>query len=145
MSENFSNSLAHKIHKVVFVMDKLADSSLFYETGLTLSQYLILMSVVENPGITQIEIADRHELTQAAVSRQTDVLRNKDLIQVKKNEANKRENFLFPTIMGKDVFKEASKILEAEFNKMYGCMSDDEKKELEKSLDKLLISVCGKK
>lgn len=145
MSENFSEAIAYKIHKVVLVMDKLADSTLSYQTGLTLSQFLILMNIVQNPGLTQIEISQFHEITQAAVSRLIDVLKSKDLIQIKKNEANKRENLLFPTLLGKDVFKESSKILEEEFNKLYSVMDEVEKENLEKSLDKLLFSVCGKR
>lgn len=143
MSENFSDKIAYKIHKAVFVMDKLADSSLSYQTGLTLSQYLILMNIVQNPGSNQLEIAQFHELTQAAVSRHVEVLKVKDLIQIKKNEANKRENLLYPTLLGREVYEEASQILEEEFGNLYGCMSTEEKEDLEKSLDKLLSSICG--
>jgi DNA-binding MarR family transcriptional regulator len=145
VSENFSNNIAYKIHKAVFVMDKIADSSLFYQTGLTLSQYLILMNIVDNPGLSQIEIAKFHELTQAAVSRQIDVLKLKDLIHIKKNEANRRENLLFPTLMGREVFAEATKILDEEFKNLYSCMEENEKENFEKSLDKLLFSVCKNK
>ncbi len=144
MSENFSDKIAYKIHKAVFVMDKLADSSLSYQTGLTLSQYMILMNIVQNPGSNQLQIAEFHELTQAAVSRHIEILRVKDLIQIKKNEANRRENLLYPTLLGRDVYKEASQILEEEFGNLYGCMNQEEKDELEKSLDKLLHSICGK-
>lgn len=145
MSENFSQAIAYKIHKVVFVMDKTADATLQKKADLTLSQFLILMNVVQNAGLTQIEIANFLEITQAAVSRQIDVLRNKNLITIKQNEENKREHLLFPTSQGKEIFTKSNEILHKAFDDLYKVMSDKEKENLEKSLDKLLFSVCGKR
>ena len=145
MSNNFSDAIAYKIHKAVFVMDKVADFSLQNKLDLTLSQFFILMAVDRNPNVTQIEIAKFLELTQAAVSRQIEVLRNKKLISITQNERNRRENILHPTPLGQKLFKQASKILDETFGNLYEIMNEKEKENLEKSLDKLLFSVCGKK
>lgn len=145
MSENFSEAIAYKIHKAVFVIDKTADSSLQRKMNLTLSQFLILMNVVQKPGLTQIEIALFLEVTQAAVSRQIDILKNKNLISIKKNEENRRENLLFPTTLGQSTFDKSHQILDEAFDELYSAMNVKEKENLEKSLDKLLSSVCGKR
>ncbi len=145
MSENFSEKVAYKIHKAVFVMDKIADSTLQDNINLTLSQFLILMNIVQNQGLTQIEIANFLEITQSAVSRQIDVLKNKNLILIKQNEENKREHLLFPTSLGKQVFTKSNNILHKTFDDLLKVMDDREKENLEKSLDKLLFSVCGKR
>ena len=145
MSKNFSDAIAYKIHKAVFVMDKTADSTLQEKLNLTLSQFLILMSIEQNPNLTQVEIARFLELTQAAVSRQIDVLKNKNLITISQNEKNRRENLLFPTLKGKEIFTKADKILHETFETLYKVMDEKEKENLEKSLDKLLSTVCGKK
>lgn len=145
MSKNFSEAIAYKIHKAVFVIDKTADSTLQAKMDLTLSQFLILMHVVQNPGTTQIQIAGLLEVTQAAVSRQTEVLINKNLISMKKNEENKREHLLFPTTLGQSAFNRSHQILDEAFEELYAVMNEREKENLEKSLDKLLSSVCGKR
>lgn len=145
MSENFSQAIAYKIHKAVFVMDKAADSTLQDKLGLTLSQFLILMVVDQNPNVKQIEIADFLEITQAAVSRQIDVLKNKKLIIISQNRENRRENLLSPTTKGKEIFNQANLILHETFENLYKVMNEKEKVNLEKSLDKLLFSVCGKR
>jgi DNA-binding MarR family transcriptional regulator len=142
MSENFAQAIAYKIHKAVFVMDKTADSTLQSHADLTLSQFLILMNIVQNPGHTQIEIANSLEVTQAAVSRQIEVLKKKNYINISKNEDNRRENLLFPTSLGREIFTKANKILHAKFDELYKVISDKEKDQLEKSLDTLLFSVC---
>lgn len=126
-------------------MDKAADSSLQERLNLTLSQFLILMAVNQNPNITQVQVAGFLEQTQAAVSRQIDVLKNKKLIEITKNENNKRENLLFPTLHGRKVFTKANDVLHETFDDLYKIMNDREKNQLEKSLDKLLFSVCGKR
>lgn len=145
VSENFSQDIAYKIHKAVFVTDKLADSTLKSKLDLTLSQFLILMVVIQNPNVKQIDIADFLELTQAAVSRQIDVLKNKKFITISQNEDNRRENLVFPTAQGKKIFTQANEILHETFENLYKVMNEKEKANLEKSLDKLLFSVCGKR
>lgn len=145
MSKNFSEAIAYKIHKAVFVIDKTADSTLQTKVNLTLSQFMILMNVVQKPGLTQIEISNSLEVTQAAVSRQIDVLKNKNLITIKKNENNHREHLLFPTGYGNEVFTRSNQILHEAFDELYAVMDEREKENLEKSLDKLLSSVCGKR
>lgn len=144
MNKNFSQAIAYKIHKAVFIMDKLADSTLQNKLDLTFSQFLVLMSVVQNPKIKQIDIADFLELTQAAVSRQIEVLKNKGLITISQNEENRRENLLSPTVKGKEIFIKANAILHETFDDLYKVMNEKEKENLEKSLNKLLFSVCGK-
>lgn len=145
MSKNFSDAIAYKIHKAVFVMDKVADSTLQNKLDITLSQFLILMAIEHHTNVSQIEIANFLELTQAAVSRQIEVLRNKKLITISQNEENRRENILHPTSLGQKLFREAGKILDETFENLYKVMNNSEKEQLEKSLDKLLFSVCGKK
>ncbi len=145
MSENFSQAIAYKIHKVVFVMDKLADSTLQKKLDLTLSQFLILMNIVQNPGLNQLQIAQFLEITQAAVSRQIEVLKNKNLIIIEQNEENRREHLLYPTALGKQIFTRSNQILHEAFDQLYEIMNEKEKENLEKSLDKLLSSVCGKR
>ena len=145
VSENFSEAIAYKIHKAVFVLDKVADTTLQSKIDLTLSQFLLLMVVIQHPNIKQIEIADFLELTQAAVSRQIDVLKNKKLITITQNEENRRENLVSPTASGNKVFNQANDILQTTFEDLYKVMTEKEKENLEKSLDKLLFSVCGKR
>ncbi|EKD85595.1 MAG: hypothetical protein ACD_37C00681G0005 [uncultured bacterium] len=145
MCADFSDAIAYKIHKAVFVMDKVADSALRQKLNITLSQFLILMSIKKNPNITQIQVADFLEQTQAAVSRQIDVLKNKKLIEITKNQDNRRENLLSPTSVGQKTFTEANEVLHKTFDDLYKVMSEKEKDHLEKSLDKLLFTVCGKR
>lgn len=145
MCADFSDAIAYKIHKAVFVMDKVADSTLRQKLNLTLSQFLILMTVNKNPNITQIQVADFLEQTQAAASRQIDVLKNKKLIEIMKNQDNRRENLLSSTPLGQKVFTEANEILHKTFDDLYKIMSEKEKDHLEKSLDKLLFTICGKR
>lgn len=144
MSENYSDKIYFKTHKAVFVMDKLADSSLLYKKGITLSQFLILMVIIQNPNLKQIDVANFLEQTQSAVSRQIEILKLQKLIEVVKNSENKRENFLRPTLIGEKKFQEACEVLDKDFDDLFSVLNSNEKISLEKSLDKILFSVCSK-
>src|SRR5689334_18852968 len=122
MSNNFSQDVGYKIHKAVFVMDKIADSTLSEHSDITLSQFLLLMAIVNNPNQCQSRIADFLEQSEAAVSRQIDVLKNKKLIATKPNEGNRRENVLYPTPQGRDAFTKANQILDRKFSEVYKVM-----------------------
>lgn len=144
MSENFSDAIYFKIHKAVFVMDKLADSSLLYKKGITLSQFLILSVITDKPNIKQIEIANFLEQTQSAVSRQIDILSEKGFIKIVKNPENRRENFLRTTLSGEKKFNESLEILNNTFDNLFQNLEENEKEKFNKSLDKILFSACDK-
>jgi len=77
-------NVAHVIMRTVFVLDKVADSILRKKTKLTLSQLKIMMSLSDNAHYCQREVAGFLGVTEAAVSRQMDVMRKKGLLSKKK-------------------------------------------------------------
>jgi len=118
-------------------MDKIADRVLQINSDITLSQFLILTAVKHKAGISQERIAKFLELTQAAVSRQIEVLRKKKLILREENPQNRREHILSITKNGESKLKKSSKIIMSKFNYLYKVLNRDEKIAFNKSLDKI--------
>ena len=96
--------------------------------GVTYDQWLIIEQVLNNQGISQIEIANNTGKDRASISRITKILQQKNLLTKIHNEINKRANKVYLTPDGvelsnrmisvyKDVYKsQFSGIYEREMN-----------------------------
>jgi DNA-binding MarR family transcriptional regulator len=75
----YNQQIGHYLHKAVFLVDRLADRTLKREIGITLSQFLFLLSLdrASDLSISQQTIADHLRVDKAAVSRQVVRLREK--------------------------------------------------------------------
>jgi DNA-binding MarR family transcriptional regulator len=132
---------ALKIHRFVFLLEKLADQALQKEAELTFSQCMILVSLGNNPHCSQRSIARCRDLTQAAVSRQVESLNQKKLILRKENAQNRREHVLTLTPLGEKKLAQGAAIIQRTFDDVFKDISTAERMQLEKTVDRLLQGV----
>jgi MarR family transcriptional regulator for hemolysin len=132
---------ALKLHRFVFLLEKLADQTLQQEAEMTFSQCMILRSLGINPDCSQRSIARCRDLTQAAVSRQVETLREKKLVLRKENAQNRREHILTLTAAGQKKLDQGMAIIQREFDAVFKAVSAAERTQLESAVDKLLESL----
>jgi len=138
------NPLTHRLHKVVYQMDKIADQVLQNNLELTFSQFRILLVLDWKSNVSQATIAKYHGLTAAAISRQIDILAAKKLITIKPNAKNRREHLLLLSSSGKAILHKASGHINKVFGQIYGELSSSEKETALKALDKLSNFISAK-
>src|SRR5438105_4272756 len=107
-----SKQITYTIHKLAFLLDKIADQILEKQLTLSFSQFRILIAISKNGGVSQKQIAAFWEVTEAAVSRHVHKLIGKNLITIKQNAQNRRENILTLTKQGEKQLKKAFEIID---------------------------------
>lgn len=130
------------LHKTVFLMDKLVDRMLLGSLDLTLAQFLILMAIRRSDKVSQKKIANFWEMTEAAVSRQIELLVGKKLVLRKENLKNRREHILSLTKEGVGLITKALKVWDEVSAKIYKGIGAGERSVLIRALDKLLKILC---
>ncbi len=136
--------ITYKIHKAVFLLDKLSDQILQCHQGLGFSQFLVLMVLNDQPKAPQKLVANRLDQTQAAVSRQIDILADLGLISRERNPEAKREYVLKLTTSGRNKFKDGLAELDKRLGKLFDIWSGSEKNNLAGCLDRLIIEIREK-
>lgn len=140
-----SREIGFRIHKVVFLIDKITDKTLNKQIGVTHSQIMMMHAIKHRGEVSQRDIAKYWEMTDAAVSRQVEILSTKGFIRLWQNPENRREHILALTSVGQNELAKAFKILDTTFENVFSVISEEEKENLIQSLDKLLASVCKNK
>ena len=111
MTENyrFNQELGLQLHKVVYLMDRTADRAVRAGADVTLSQYLVILSLDKASGfsISQQAIADYLGIHKAAVSRHITLLERKGLVVRGDHLTSKREYNLQLTKAGRDTMIKA--------------------------------------
>ena len=74
--------------------------------GMKFNEILILVSIYENEGINQIDIAKGYLITEANISQITKKLLAKGLIEKKEDPENNRKKLLYLTEEGQDLCEE---------------------------------------
>lgn len=128
----------YMLHKLTGLVDRLADHALSNELQIGLSQFLILLPLSQQKTWTQTDVARFLELTDAAVSRQVDLLVEKRYLSRTENPANRRQHLLTLTKAGTRTVRRAFAILEAEFGGLLGRLDLREQRQFLGLLEKLL-------
>ena len=136
-----SRDITYNLHKVTFLMDKIGGAILEKELGLTLSQFRILMAI-DKGEVCQSHIAKFWEMTEAAISRQIDILLERDLIKSEENEENRRKNNLELTKLGKNILKKSFQALDKTYEAFYSQLDQNDRERLMNDLKKILSEVC---
>jgi DNA-binding MarR family transcriptional regulator len=148
MSSTLCTQPALKIHRLSFLLEKMADQALQHELDLSFSQCMILNSLSNNPKCSQQSIAKCRDLTQAAVSRQMETLQEKKLITREDNALNRREHVLKITQKGEAILKKGMAIMSEKFESALSVLTPEEMKQLQAQCEKVLDAIykerdCG--
>ena len=139
--QSFCMQPALRLHRLSFLLEKAADQALQQKLDLTFSQCMILHSLRNNPDCSQQSIAKCRDLTQAAVSRQVEMLRGKGLINRTENPANRREHVLKLTAKGTKQLEKGMDIIIEKFESVFTVLTKAEMQVLQGSTEKLLESM----
>jgi len=142
--EQQTRDITYNLHKVVFLMDKLADKVLAEKLAVSFSQFKVLMAI-DHKTVCQKEIADYWDTTEAAVSRQIEILVNEKLISRKEDSENRRKNILMITKRGGEILEKGYKVLDDANAVLYDSLNLDERKILVEGLRKVLNKICKDK
>jgi DNA-binding MarR family transcriptional regulator len=134
-----------KMHKAVFGIAKRVEKELQAALGLSLPQFMLLMSIKYGEKCSQAQIAKARGLTEAAVSRMMDTVLEKKLATRVENPNNRRERILELTDEGKITAGKSMKIAENVVEEIFFGLSSDERKTLDIILDKILQSIYSEK
>lgn len=137
-----TNNLSYLIQHLSAVMGKQSDQVLQEQLGIGLSQYKILMVVEWNPRVQQKTIADSLGQTEASISRQIKLLKNKSLLQTKIDPQNRRKHITVPTNLGMQITEAATAIMRRSFGPEFSRMGEDQMIQLITGLQQLHKIVC---
>ena len=92
----------------------------------------------ENGGVSQSMISELLSVTAPAVAKMTQEMEQMGLIYRQENPEDRRSQLLFPTEEGRTTYEEFRRIVDTEEEKMLSACTEEERKELNRILLKLI-------
>ena len=124
-----NQEFGYYLHSTVSLLDKTADKALQAGVGISLSQFLVLLSMDAESGLSlsQQAIADDLGINKAAVSRHIDALVAQGWVERAPHATSRREYQLRMTDSGLQVLRAAQKIMQATMTRHYRAGGDLER------------------
>ena len=101
------------------LLDKLADSAVYAKIGISYSQFLVLAVLAGQDKVPQKFVAGQLGQTQAAVSRQVDLLVGSRLVSRTRNKHSRREYVLGMTKAGQKKYKLGLAAVDGKFGSVF--------------------------
>lgn len=130
--------LAH----LAFVLGRQTDQTLQEQLGIGLSQYKILTMIADSPLVQQRDIAASFGQTEASISRQVKLLRQKGLLMVRINPKNRRQHLSVLTSKGEQLAQAAQKTFEQAHGQTLEALGDKQRSQLQNLLIALHEQTC---
>lgn len=110
--ENLEQIIFYTLDKAIKTYRQFAQRRL-YEAGLdiTIDQWLVVKALMEQPDISQLEIADKVFKDAASVTRIIDLLVKKNYLQRTAHGSDRRRFALEVTAEGKELMKNVAKVV----------------------------------
>ena len=99
------------LHHLSAVYTRESDQILQEQLGIGFSQFKIMSTLAENPAAQQKHIAFALGQTEASISRQIKLLRNKGMLETKIRPENRREHLTMLTPRGHRIIDVAKSVL----------------------------------
>lgn len=128
---------AYRLHNFVFLFDKIADDVLQRELNITLSQFVVLKILTHKKDCKQKNIAQNLHMTEGAISRQIERLRELGLITRKTKKDNRREHEINCTPAGLKVREQALETLSKEMSFIGNALTAEEMEAFDNAVKKL--------
>ena len=78
----FSQTYLHKIHILTTDLDRAFNKILHIHAGVSLSQFMLLVTVLEHTAVNQRTVAHFLRISPAAIKRQVDIAINANLLRI---------------------------------------------------------------
>ncbi len=118
-------------------LDKKANVKLA-PMGLTSSNVRFLIAVRKDEGVSLKELTSKILVDKALTTRNIQLLIDKGLLE---NRGAGREYSLYLTKEGREAEMEVRKIRDEVYEDLLGCLTPEEKRELNRLLDKLMVKI----
>jgi len=115
------------------------------QLDLSISHFAILMTLLENEGLTQTEIGQKIIMPGYATTRMIDALEQKELVKRCKDENSRRNFRIHLTNKGHKIAPDLHKIVAKVNGDLLSVLSSTEKKHFSQILQKLVQTKLGKK
>jgi DNA-binding MarR family transcriptional regulator len=129
-----TNNIGYLIQRLAFVLGRQSDQVLLEQLGIGLSQFKILMALSWRSNIQQRQIAENLGQTEASISRQIKLLKEKGLLVTEVSPQNRREHITRPTAKGQRVSEKAIEVLNRYHAPMFARLGDKQQSQLLESL-----------
>jgi DNA-binding MarR family transcriptional regulator len=136
------SSVGWMLKSLSFGLDKEMKEELS-RLGLTLSQFGVLMTLIEEEGLTQTEIGKRIAMPGYATSRTLDALAEKHIIKRRRDERSRRSYQIHFTGRGRKLGPKLFAVVDRVNKGLLSSLSSGEQKTLRALLRKLLDSRCA--
>ncbi len=130
--------LTMRLHKLGFMLDKAADASLQSQLQFGLSQFRILAMLEQDSNCSQIHIADLLDQTEAAVSRQINLMVKEGYVTRITKPSNRRERILSLSEDGKQKLEEGWRALSELQDILFEGVNDSEREALSAHAEKMI-------
>ena len=137
--------LVHRMHQLMFMLSRDADTALQQNLSITYMQMMIIMISKTCPGISQRQITEKLQVTPGAISRQVDALHKKGWLIRETNKLNRREHNLTLTKQGEVVFNKSIALLESMLAPLFLTLSETKKKDTITNLETVIQKLHQKK
>jgi DNA-binding MarR family transcriptional regulator len=146
-TRSFNGGFMHVIHMLYVSIQKHLERSLSEHGEISFSQFLILVgfSCNAHEKVTQAKLAEYLLLTEATVSRHVGILVAKKLLTKEQDIANKKMYNLKLTQEGSRIFEDSKKIITHELEKVFGDISEKDKKNIMQHFTKVISLLHMKK
>jgi DNA-binding MarR family transcriptional regulator len=129
------------ILSLVLVFKKIADRTLRSRLSITMAQFRILIAIQHNPNLSQQAIAKFWGVTEASASRQIEILDNKGLISKAHDSNNRRKYILRLTKRGQGEIKQASRLMNGVFERIFKEISDKDREMFHNLLQRFIAVI----
>lgn len=137
-----TNNIGYLIQRLAFVLGRQSDQVLQEQLGIGLSQFKILMVLGWQPSVQQRQIADNLGQTEASISRQIKLLKDKGLLTTEISPNNRREHITQPTAKGQRLTEKALEILNNYHAPMFARLGDKQQAQLLEGLTSMYDYAC---
>lgn len=135
---NFNQTEVYKIHELMFFMDDLAHKTISKNTKITYPQFLILLTIFENPNFSQTQICTWVNLTKSAVSQQVEKLVKLGFLIRTENKFDRRLKDINLTKTGQEQLEKATQIANQISESLLTVLTKSDRNNLQKILDQLM-------
>lgn len=137
-----TNNIGYLIQRLAFVLGRQSDQVLLEQLGIGLSQFKILMVLGWHSNIQQRQIAENLGQTEASISRQIKLLKDKGLLVTEISPQNRREHITRPTAKGQRVSEKAIEVLNRYHAPMFAQLGEKQQAQLLESLTTMYDFAC---
>lgn len=119
--------LAGRINRLAQTLERPFQQQVSTQFGVSLSDWRVLVQIVQRPGVTGSEIAATTALPAMSVSRSVQALRSAERITSETDPGDSRRRRLFPTIAGRTLYDHVAPQALEDVARLMNVLNADEK------------------